>query len=66
MELNGKPLDPNKKYRVAGWASVQRPREGIPIWEVVEQYLLDKETVRIKELNVPVIKGLPNNKGYEI
>ena len=66
MELNGKPLDPSKKYRVAGWASVQRPREGIPIWEVVEQYLLDKDTVRIKDLNLPVIKGLPDNKGYEI
>jgi sulfur-oxidizing protein SoxB len=64
MELNGKPLDPKKKYKVAGWASVERPREGIPIWEVVEQYLLDKETVSIKDLNVPTIKGVPNNEGY--
>ncbi|MGD8570101.1 MAG: thiosulfohydrolase SoxB [Gammaproteobacteria bacterium] len=65
MEINGKPLDPNKHYKVAGWASVERPREGIPIWEIVEQYLLDKETVSIKDLNVPTIKGVPNNKGYE-
>jgi len=63
MELNGKPLDPDKKYRVAGWASVAEPREGVPIWEVVEQYLLSKDTVRIKELNLPVIKGISDNKG---
>jgi S-sulfosulfanyl-L-cysteine sulfohydrolase len=58
MELNGKPLNPNKKYPVAGWASVSHPREGVPIWEVVEQYLLDKETVKISELNTPNIKGI--------
>ena len=63
MELNGKPLSMNKKYRVAGWASVSHPREGVPIWEIVEQYLLDKETVSVKELNLPYIKGLPANKG---
>ena len=63
MELDGKPLNMNKKYRVAGWASVSHPREGVPIWEVVEQYLLNKQTVNIKELNLPVIKGLGTNKG---
>jgi sulfur-oxidizing protein SoxB len=63
MELNGKPLDPDKKYKVAGWASVAEPREGIPIWEVVEQYLLKKETVKIKELNLPKIKGISDNMG---
>jgi sulfur-oxidizing protein SoxB len=65
MELNGKPLNPDKKYRVAGWASVGEPREGIPIWEVVEQYLLSKDTVSIKELNLPKIKGLGPNMGLE-
>jgi len=63
MELNGKPLSSTKKYRVAGWASVARPREGVPIWEVVEQYLLSKETVKIKSVNLPVIKGITANKG---
>ena len=63
MELNGKPLSRSKKYRVAGWASVSRPREGVPIWEVVEQYLISKDTVKIKSLNLPVIKGLHDNKG---
>jgi len=63
MELNGKPLKPSKKYRVAGWASVAKPRDGQPIWEIVEEYLLDKDTVKIKELNLPKIKGIKSNKG---
>ncbi len=63
MELDGKPLSMSKKYRVAGWASVGEPREGVPIWEVVEQYLLSKDVVKIKEVNLPVIKGLGTNKG---
>ena len=63
MELNGKPLSMSKKYRVAGWASVGEPREGVPIWEVVEQYLLSKDTVKVKQVNLPQIKGLGSNKG---
>jgi len=63
MELDGKPIKPNKKYRVAGWASVAKPRDGQPIWEIVEEYLIDKGTVKVKELNLPKIKGMKANKG---
>ncbi|MDH5325731.1 MAG: thiosulfohydrolase SoxB [Gammaproteobacteria bacterium] len=63
MELKGKKLDPNKKYSVAGWASVARPLEGKPIWDVVEEYLVAKKTVSIKELNLPKIKGIKDNDG---
>ncbi|MDE2089363.1 MAG: thiosulfohydrolase SoxB, partial [Gammaproteobacteria bacterium] len=58
MILNGKPVDPNKKYKVAGWASVARPLEGTPVWDVVAEYLRNKKTVQIKHLNEPKIKGL--------
>jgi len=64
LELNGKPLDAGKKYLVAGWASVQEQPKGKMIWDVVSEYLRDKKTVSIKELNTPMIKGLPNNPGY--
>ncbi len=65
MELNGKPIDANKKYKVAGWASVQVQPEGKPqIWDVVAEYLRDKKTVSIKELNEPKVKGLGQNPGY--
>ncbi|MFV2057902.1 MAG: 5'-nucleotidase C-terminal domain-containing protein, partial [Thiohalomonadales bacterium] len=63
MELNGKRIDANKKYRVAGWAAVSRPVEGQPIWEVVEEYLSQKDTVSVSEVNMPKIKGLKKNKG---
>ncbi|MDT8384271.1 MAG: thiosulfohydrolase SoxB [Gammaproteobacteria bacterium] len=63
MELKGKPLDANKEYRVAGWASVEAPREGRPIWDVVADYLRRQETVKVGELNVPKIKGISNNPG---
>lgn len=63
MELNGKPLDATKKYRVAGWASVEAPREGRPIWDVVADYIRKKEVIKVGELNVPKIKGISNNPG---
>lgn len=31
MMLKGKPIDANKKYKVAGWASVQEGVQGEPI-----------------------------------
>ncbi len=62
MELNGKPLSASKKYRLAGWASIEK-REGPPIWEVVSRYIRDQDTVRVKALNVPRIKGPDNNPG---
>lgn len=64
MELNGKPLDAAKKYRVAGWASVEAPREGRPIWDLVADYIRKQDTVKVGKLNIPKIKGLKNNPGY--
>lgn len=65
MELKGKPIDASKKYKVAGWASVQKQPPGRKqIWDVVEEYLKDKKSINIKELNEPKIKGMSNNPGY--
>ncbi|GAB6043313.1 thiosulfohydrolase SoxB [Endothiovibrio diazotrophicus] len=64
MELKGKPIDPAKKYSVAGWASVSKPLEGNPVWEQVAEYLRAKKTVQVKELNTPAIKGAKGNPGY--
>ena len=65
MELNGKPISPTKKYRVAGWASVEKPLKGTPIWDVVATYLTDQKTVKVNELNIPKIKGVSRNPGFE-
>jgi sulfur-oxidizing protein SoxB len=66
LQLKGKPLDPNKKYKVAGWASVAQPLEGTPIWDVVAEYLRSKKTIKITELNMPKVKGLANNPGLAV
>ncbi|MBK1672397.1 thiosulfohydrolase SoxB [Ectothiorhodospira shaposhnikovii] len=66
MELDGKPIDPNGTYVVAGWASVQEQPmgdTGRKIWDVVADYLRDHQTVRITDLNEPVLKGVDGNPG---
>jgi len=64
MELNGKPLEASKNYKVAGWAAVGEKHEEKPIWDVVSEYLKSNKTVTVKALNQPVIKGADGNPGY--
>ena len=61
---NGTPLNPNKKYKVAGWASVQKIPVGRPIWEVVAEYLRHHKSIRIPEPYTPTLKGISGNQGY--
>ena len=63
MTLNGKPIDPNKKYTVAGWAGVRQLEEGPAIYDVVADYLRDKKTVEISNVNIPKIKNNPGKYG---
>jgi sulfur-oxidizing protein SoxB len=64
MEFDGKPLNPDKEYAVAGWASVAQPLDTTPVWDVVVEYLRDKKTIHDIALNEPTIKGVANNPGY--
>jgi S-sulfosulfanyl-L-cysteine sulfohydrolase len=59
---NGKPLEANKSYKVAGWASVN-PQEGKPIWDVFAAYLRREKTAKPKKLNQVTLKGVSNNPG---
>lgn len=63
MELNGKKILASKKYKLVSWASVQEPKPGPKIWDVVVEHLRDKRIVRTSELNVPKIKNVENNPG---
>ncbi len=66
MMLNGKPLDPQKKYKVAGWAPVSeaaREAGGEPIWDVMARYLRAQKTVRPLKLNLPKVEGVAGNPG---
>ncbi len=62
---DGTRIDSNKKYVVAGWATVGSKAPGAPIWEQVAEYLRMKETVRIKKLNTPKLVNVKGNPGIE-
>ncbi len=60
---DGTPVEANKKYVVAGWATVNSQAPGRPIWEVVSEYLERQGTVKIKKLNTPRLVGVKGNPG---
>jgi sulfur-oxidizing protein SoxB len=67
LELKGKALDANKKYKVAGWASVQpQPDDKQEIWDVVAEYLRAKKTIKITEPYTPKLTGVEGNPGVAI
>ena len=63
LRLHGKPIEANKTYKVAGWASVQEGVQGEPVWDVVAQYLREQKVIKPRQLNVPAIKGVAGNRG---
>ena len=63
MMLKGKPVEADKKYKVAGWASVQEGVQGTPIWDVVSTYLKDKKVIRQVKVNAPKVIGMEGNPG---
>ncbi|KPV41111.1 5'-nucleotidase [Thiohalorhabdus denitrificans] len=66
IEINGEPLDPKKKYKVAGWASVSPVEEDRPpVYDVVSDWLRDKKSVSVGEPNLPRLKGVKDNPGLD-
>ncbi|TXT24057.1 MAG: soxB [Gallionellaceae bacterium] len=63
LMLGGKPLDANRKYKVAGWAPVAEGASGEPIWDVAAKYLRDKKVISPRKLNLPRLLGAENNSG---
>jgi len=63
MMLKGKPIEADKTYKVAGWASVQEGVQGEPIWDVVSGYLREKKLIRGVQVNTPRITGMDGNPG---
>ena len=60
---NGKSVEANKQYKVAGWATVKAQAEGAPIWDVVAGYLRDKKQFSIEKINTPKLKNMAGNQG---
>jgi len=65
MRLKGKPLEPGRRYKVAGWAPVAEGAQGQPIWEVVDQYLRSRKTISPLKPNTPTLTGVAGNPGLD-
>ena len=68
MRLNGKLIEADKTYKVAGWAPVAEEAKGQgnkQIWEVAEQWLKARGgKVAARKPNMPKIEGALPNPGY--
>ena len=65
MRLNGKLIEADKTYKVAGWAPVAEASKnaGPPVWDVVESYLKAKKVIRPVKPNTPQLLGVTGNPG---
>jgi sulfur-oxidizing protein SoxB len=54
LRIGGSPVQADKRYRIAGWASVQ-PLEGepVPVWDIVCDHLRRRGRVRGVKVNTP-------------
>jgi len=64
---NGELIEPDKKYKVAGWAVVNRTPDGRMIWDIIRDYILankgDDKVMHLKKVNHPKLLGVANNPG---
>jgi sulfur-oxidizing protein SoxB len=63
MTLKGKPIDAQKKYKVASGVPVAEGASGEPVWDVVANYLRDKKVIRPPQLNRARLIGVKGNPG---
>ena len=66
MELDGKPIEADRTYKVAGWAPVAEEAKAAatePVWELVERYLKREKTIRARPLEAPQVIGMEGNPG---
>lgn len=61
---DGTQIDAAKTYKVAGWASVNLPQNGRPVWDVVATYLRGLGSVKVSKPSQVKIEGVAGNPGY--
>jgi sulfur-oxidizing protein SoxB len=63
MTLAGKPIDANRRYKVASWAPVGEGASGPAIWDVMAAYLRERKVVSPRALNRPRLIGVGDDPG---
>jgi len=54
----GEPIDPNKNYVVAGWASVNEGVEGPAIYDLMETYIKDRKVISMQKNDAVKVVGM--------
>jgi sulfur-oxidizing protein SoxB len=64
---DGSKIEPDKTYKVAGWATVNRTPEGRLMWDVVHDYILAAKgadnVLKLPRINHPKLIGVQDNPG---
>jgi sulfur-oxidizing protein SoxB len=64
---DGSKIEPDKTYKVAGWATVNRTPEGRLMWDVVHDYILAARgadnVLKLPRINHPKLIGVQDNPG---
>jgi sulfur-oxidizing protein SoxB len=68
MRLHGKPIEADKRYKVAGWAPVAEEAKNAPgvkpVWEHVESWLRSQGgRVKPRRINAPRLVAMQGNPG---
>jgi sulfur-oxidizing protein SoxB len=58
---NGRTIEPNKRYTVAGWAAVNA-QQGIPVWDVLAKQLAGGKPLTLPANSV-ALRGVTGNPG---
>ena len=66
MRLGGKPIEADRRYKVAGWAPVAEEAKSAGnrmVWDVVESWLQAQGRITPRQLNTPRLIGVAGNPG---
>jgi sulfur-oxidizing protein SoxB len=64
---NGHLIEADKKYKIAGWAQVNRTPEGRLMWDVVHDHIVKNKgkdnVLKLAKINHPKLVGVASNPG---
>ena len=64
---DGSAIEPDKTYKVAGWAVVNNTPDGRMIWDVIRDYIInnrdEQKVLTLPKVNHPKLVGVSDNPG---